>query len=264
MKNGPGDTNRVEAVPGRFDGEVVIVTGASRGIGRATAVRLAAEGATIVAAGRDRASLDEAVREIEAAGGRVICVPGNLASAADRAKLVTTALDEFGKVDVLVNNAAINKVEPSTDVTPETWQAIFETNVTATFFLTQVVARAMLERESGRIVNVASDAAARGFPEHAAYGASKAALIQLTRVLANEWGPRGIRVNVVSPGATWTGMTAPAMEVPEIRDSILARGVVGRICTPEEVAGAIAYVASREADMVTGHVLAIDGGSSAR
>jgi NAD(P)-dependent dehydrogenase (short-subunit alcohol dehydrogenase family) len=257
-------TGSIQPVGGRLDGRVAIVTGASRGIGRAAAERLAAEGARVLLSGRDEAALEEVRLAIAAAGGTAVACRADLDVPADRERLVAAAADELGPIDVLVNNAAINKVEPTVDVTPETWAAIMETNLTATFFLTQLVARSMLERGSGRIVNVASDAGFRGYAEHAAYGASKGALIQLSRILANEWGPHGLRVNVVAPGATWTGMTAPAMELPEVRDSILNRGVVGRICEPEEVAAAIAYLAADESDMITGHVLSIDGGSVAR
>jgi NAD(P)-dependent dehydrogenase (short-subunit alcohol dehydrogenase family) len=252
------------AMTGRLEDKTAIVTGASRGIGRATAERLAAEGAGVVVTGRDAAALEEVARTIRSAGGTALICAADLTDAEARERLVAVTLEELGRIDVLVNNAAVNRVEPSLDVTPETWREIIETNLSSVFFLSQLVARGMIERGSGRIVNVASDAGFRGFPEHAAYGASKAALIQLTRVLAGEWGPSGVRVNVVAPGATWTGMTAPAMEEPEIRDAILARGVVGRICDPAEVAGAIAYLAADEADMITGHVLSIDGGSVAR
>jgi len=248
----------------RLQGRVALVTGASRGIGRAAATRLAAEGASVVLTGRDESALDDAMAEITDQGGVASVHGADLDDATQRSQLVADAVSQFGRIDILVNNAAINKVEPSLDVTPETWEAILQTNLTATFFLTQAVAEGMVSRGSGRIINVASDAGYRGFPEHAAYGASKAALIQLTKVLASEWGPSGLRVNVVAPGATWTGMTAPAMEIPDVRDSILARGVVGRICDPHEVAAAIAYLASDEADMITGHVLSIDGGSVAR
>jgi NAD(P)-dependent dehydrogenase (short-subunit alcohol dehydrogenase family) len=252
------------AMATRLKGKSAIVTGASRGIGRATAERLAAEGAAVVVTGRDAVALEEVAQAIRSVGGTAVTCAADLNDAAARERLVGVALEQLGSIDVLVNNAAVNRVEPSLDVTPETWREILETNLSSVFFLSQLVARGMVERGSGRIVNVASDAGFRGFPEHAAYGASKAALIQLTRVLAGEWGPAGVRVNVVAPGATWTGMTAPAMEQPEIRDAILARGVVGRICAPAEVAGAIAYLAADEADMITGHVLSIDGGSVAR
>jgi NAD(P)-dependent dehydrogenase (short-subunit alcohol dehydrogenase family) len=252
------------AMATRLKGKSAIVTGASRGIGRATAERLAAEGAAVVVTGRDAAAQEEVAQAIRSVGGTAVTCAADLNDAAARERLVGVALEQLGSIDVLVNNAAVNRVEPSLDVTPETWREILETNLSSVFFLSQLVARGMVERGSGRIVNVASDAGFRGFPEHAAYGASKAALIQLTRVLAGEWGPAGVRVNVVAPGATWTGMTAPAMEQPEIRDAILARGVVGRICAPAEVAGAIAYLAADEADMITGHVLSIDGGSVAR
>jgi NAD(P)-dependent dehydrogenase (short-subunit alcohol dehydrogenase family) len=248
----------------RLTGKVAIVTGASRGIGQAAAEHLAAEGASVALTGRDEAALEAVRAAIEGAGGKAAACAADLDDAADRQRLVDTAAEELGPIDILVNNAAINKVEPSVDVTPETWDAIMTTNLKATFFLTQLVAKGMIERGSGRIVNVASDAGYRGFAEHAAYGASKGGLIQLSKILANEWGPSGLRVNVVAPGATWTGMTAPAMEIPDVRDSIIDRGVVGRICQPEEVAAAIAYLASSDADMITGHVLSIDGGSVAR
>lgn len=245
-------------------GQVAIVTGASRGIGRATAIRLAADGSDVVLSGRDGAELAQVRDEIAQQGGSAVACAGDLRAEEGRRRLVETATAEYGHVSILVNNAAVNRVEPSVDVTIETWETIIDTNVTAAFFLTQLVGSGMVTRGYGRIVNIGSDAGSRGFAEHAAYGASKAALAQLTRVLANEWGPHGVRVNLVAPGATWTGMTAPAMEDPEIRASILARGVVGKICQPEEVAGSIAYLVSPEADMITGHVLAIDGGSSAR
>jgi 2-deoxy-D-gluconate 3-dehydrogenase len=247
-----------------LDGQAAIVTGASRGIGRATAIRLAADGASVVLAGRAEADLAKVGDEIAAEGGTAVVCPGDLRSSEDRHRLVDSAMSRFGEIAILVNNAAVNRVEPSVEVALETWTEIIDTNVTAVFFLTQLVGLQMLEQGHGRIISVGSDAGSRGFAGHAAYGASKAALAQLTRVLANEWGPKGVRVNLVAPGATWTEMTAPAMEIPEIRDDILRRGVVGKICTPEEVAGSIAYLASSEADMITGHVLAIDGGSSAR
>jgi NAD(P)-dependent dehydrogenase (short-subunit alcohol dehydrogenase family) len=264
MEGNGNMSSAIKPTAGRLEGKVALVTGASRGIGRAAAEHLAAEGASVALTGRDEAALETVRAAIEATGGKAVVCAADLDDAGDRQRLVDTATEELGPIDVLVNNAAINKVEPSVDVTPETWDAIMTTNLKATFFLTQLVAKGMIPRGSGRIVNVASDAGYRGFSEHAAYGASKAALIQLSKVLANEWGPSGLRVNVVAPGATWTGMTAPAMEIPDVRDSIIDRGVVGRICQPEEVAAAIAYLASSEADMITGHVLSIDGGSVAR
>jgi 3-oxoacyl-[acyl-carrier protein] reductase len=249
-----------------MQGKCVLVTGAARGIGRAVALAAGTAGADVVVNDLEAQlpAAEAVAEEIRGMGRRAVAVAGDVSQRADVEALVARARADIGPVDVLVNNAAINKVEPTVDVTPETWAAIMQTNLTATFFLTQLVAREMLQRGSGRIVNVASDAGFRGYAEHAAYGASKGALIQLTRILANEWGAQGLRVNVVAPGATWTDMTAPAMKIPEVRDSILSRGVVGRICEPDEVAAAIAYLASDESDMITGHVLSIDGGSVAR
>ena len=246
-------------------GQTAIVTGASRGIGEAVAVRLAVEGAHVIATGRDEVRLAEVAETIQNAGGeRVTTLPADVLVEADRRKIVATAIEADGKIDILVNNAGVNQVEPSLDVEADTWDKILDTNVKAIFFLTQAAAKEMVARGSGKIINIGSDAGVRGFAEHAAYGASKAALIHLTRILAAEWGGEGIRVNVVCPGATMTGMTAPAMEDKEIRKAILGRGVLDRICEPEEIAGLVAYMARDEAAMITGQAVFMDGGSTAR
>ena len=172
--------------------------------------------------------------------------------------------EELGAIDILVNNAGVNQVEPSMDVTLETWDRLNEVNLRAPFFCAQAVAKGMLERGSGKIINIASDAGQKGFGDHAAYAATKGGLIQLTRDLAVEWAPRGIQVNAVAPGACWTDMAVSVMQNPERAAAILARGASPRLTDPEEVAAAVVYLASREADQVIGHVLNVDGGSCAR
>lgn len=260
-----GDVQGIsDALSQRLSGRVAIVTGASRGIGKATAERLSREGARVLVSGRDDGALRRVCEGIAASGGVAVACTGDITVADDRRRIVDLAEAELGPVDILVNNGAINKVEPSLDVTMQTWSKVLNTNLTAAFFLSQLVATGMLKRGSGRIINVASDAGFRGYPEHAAYGTSKAGLIQLTRVLANEWGPYGLRVNAIAPGATWTGMTEPAMGIPEVRAAILARGVLDRISTPQDIAAGIAFLASDDSDMITGHVLSVDGGSVAR
>jgi NAD(P)-dependent dehydrogenase (short-subunit alcohol dehydrogenase family) len=163
-----------------------------------------------------------------------------------------------------VNNAGVNRVEDSFLVTQETWDWLMSVNLRAPFFCAAAVAKGMVERRHGKIINIASDAGFKGFPGHAAYGASKGGLVMLTRDLAVEWGPFNVQVNAVCPGATWTDMTAPAMEIPEVRDSIIARGVAGRICDPEEIGAAVVYLASDASNMVMGHCLSVDGGSRAK
>jgi len=246
-----------------LEGRNALVTGASRGIGEAIATRFAEEGASVVVTARDKGRVNEVANHIEEAGNRALPIVADLLKGEDRQRLVESAIEEFGQIDILVNNAAVNQVEPSLEVTEETWDRILETNLKSVFFLTQAVAKHMLPRRSGRIINICSDAGLKGFAEHAAYGTSKAGLIHLTRILAAEWGPQGVRVNAVCPGATWTGMTAPAMEQEDLRQSILARGVVDRISEPAEVAGLVAYLARNEAEMITGQALSIDGGSTA-
>jgi NAD(P)-dependent dehydrogenase (short-subunit alcohol dehydrogenase family) len=122
----------------------------------------------------------------------------------------------------------------------------------------------MIERRSGKIINIASDAGINGYPEHAAYGTTKGGLLMLTRILAVEWGPHNVQVNAICPGATWTDMTSPAMEIPEVRAAIIGRGVAGRICDPEEIGAAAVFLASEAANMIMGEALSISGGSVAR
>ncbi len=174
------------------------------------------------------------------------------------------AVDALGPIDILINNAGINQVEPSLNVAPETWDRLMGVNLRAPFFLAQAVAGGMIERKSGKIINIASDAGINGYPEHAAYGTTKGGLLMLTRILAVEWGPHNVQVNAICPGATWTDMTSPAMEIPEVRAAIVGRGVAGRICDPEEIGAAAVFLASQAANMIMGEALAISGGSVAR
>ena len=245
-------------------GKVALVTGAGRGIGRAIAVALAAAGADVAVVGREKTSLDEVAAEIARCGRRSMAVEADLSDVSGIPGVVSRVEKELGFVDILVNNAGINQVEPSFNVTPETWDRLLAVNLRAPFFLAVAVAKGMVERKRGKIINIASDAGLNGLAGHAAYGSSKGGLITLTKDLAVEWGPHNVQVNAVCPGATWTGMTSPAMEDPVSRESILSRGVAGRICKPEEIAAAVVYLASEAANMVIGHALSVDGGSTAK
>lgn len=245
-------------------GKVAAVTGASRGMGRAIALTLAKAGADVVLLGLEPELMGVVAKEIESLGRRASVVELNLRDVPAIEPAFAKAEAALGPIDILVNNAGTNKTQPSTEVLQETWDLLFDINVRAVFFCTQAVAKRMLERGAGKVINIASDAGIKGFAEHAAYGAGKGAVIQLTRDLAVEWGPKNIQVNAVAPGATWTDMTAPAMRIPEVAQSILGRGVSARINNPEEVAAAVVYLASTEADQVMGHILSIDGGSHAK
>lgn len=243
-------------------GKTAAVTGAARGMGKAIALGLAAAGADVALIGLEKAAMEDVAKEIQAMGRKAALVELDLRDVPSIEPAFAQAAAELGPIDILVNNAGVNQTEPSVQVTQETWDRLFDVNLRAVFFCSTAVAKGMLARNSGKIINIASDAGYKGFPEHAAYGATKGGVIQLTRVLAAEWAPSNVQVNAVAPGATWTDMTAPAMQVPEIAQSILARGVATRICNPEEIAAAVVYLASKEADQVIGHVLSVDGGSA--
>lgn len=245
-------------------GRIALVTGASRGIGRSAAIALAQAGADVAVTGQDRALLDEVAGDIRQLGRRAFAVPADLRVVDSIEGLVQAVEAELGPIDILVNNAGTNQVESSFEVTPQTWDRIMETNLRAPFFLAVAVAKGMVERGHGKIINVASEAGINGLAGHAAYGASKGGLLTLTRDLAVEWAAHGVQVNAVAPGPTWTGMTAPAMDDPATREDILGRSVAGRISAPEEIAAAIVYLSSTEADMVIGHALSVDGGSTAK
>ena len=247
-----------------LDGKVALVTGASRGIGRAIALALANAGADIAANSTRPEGLAEVVAEIEAMGRRVVAVPADLADVAAIGPMVAKAEAEVGPIDILVNNAGINQVEPSLDVKPETWDRLMSVNLRAPFFVAQAVAGGMIERRRGKIINIASDAGINGYGAHAAYGTTKGGLIMLTRILAVEWGPHNVQVNALCPGATWSDMTTPAMQKPEIARELIARGVAGRITDPEEIGAAAVFLASEASNMVLGDALVVSGGSVAK
>lgn len=245
-------------------GKVALVTGAGRGIGRSIALALANAGADVAVNGSNAAGLAGVAAEIEAMGRRVVEVPADLSDVALIGAMVQKAENALGPIDILVNNAGVNQVEPSLDVEPDTWDRLMGVNLRAPFFCAQAVAGGMIARRRGKIINIASDAGIIGYGGHAAYGTTKGGLIQLTRILAVEWGPHNVQVNAICPGATWSDMTTPAMQKPEIAKELLARGVTGRITDPEEVGAAAVFLASEASNMVVGQALGVEGGSIAK
>jgi len=241
-----------------LSGRVALVTGASQGIGHACALKLAEAGATVAAAARNQQKLDELVAQITVSGGKAAPFPLDVA---DEEQIKTTfkaAITQFGKVDILVNNAGITRDQLVMRMKRADWDAVLNTNLTSAYLCVQQVIGSMLKQRWGRIINVTSVFGQTGQAGQANYSASKAGLIGLTMAIAREVGSRNITCNAVAPGFIETAMTATLPE--EIKQSGLKMIPLGRIGTPEDVAGAVRFLASDEASYITGHVLNINGG----
>ena len=242
----------------RFTGRTALVTGASRGIGEAVARRLAAEGARVLAAARTVAALEKVVAEIVAAGGKAAAIPLDLADASSIAAAAKTALETASVVDVLVNNAGVAEDNLVLRMSRESWDRVLATNLTGAFLLTQTIVKSMVRKRYGRIVNLTSVVGLMGNAGQANYAASKAGLIGLTKSIARELASRQITCNAVAPGFIETDMTR-AMTA-EAREKLSGEIPAGRLGTPDDVAAAVAFLASEEAGYVTGHVLNVSGG----
>ena len=246
-----------------LDGQVALVTGAGRGIGRDLVLALAAAGAR-VAAGVRSPNGEAVVADARDAGGDVEAVTLDLTHRASIDRAVEGTVGRFGRLDILVNNAGLGTNHDALDATEEEWDELFAVNVRGLFFACQSAARHMVAQRRGRIVNMASQAGLVGIPRHAAYSASKGAVIALTKVLALEWAPFGITVNSVAPTFIRTPGTAERLDRPEFLADVLQRIPVGRVGTTTDVAGAVIYLASPAASLITGTVLVVDGGWTAR
>ena len=244
----------------RLDGKRALVTGASRGLGRAIATALAERGARVaVSELPDR--LAEAETTAREMGGAAVAMDvrdvGGTRAAVDR------AAELLGGLDVLVNNAGVNIPLKAVDVTEDAWDAVLDTDLKGVFFTSQAAERHM-RQGGGRIVNIASQNGVIAYPRRAAYCSAKAGVVNLTRLLAIEWAPFGIRVNAVAPTFIETELTALTLSDPEMRADVLARIPLGHLGTPDDVAAAVVFLASDDARMITGHTLLVDGGWVAR
>jgi 3-oxoacyl-[acyl-carrier protein] reductase len=238
-------------------GRVALVTGASRGIGRAIAIRLAAQGALILAAARgDNAA--GTVQEIQAAGGRAEVLSLDVTDPAAIEAAVTSALERHSRLDILVNNAGITRDQLMLRLKRDDWDAVLATNLTSAYMLTQAVLKPMIRQRTGRIICISSVVGQSGNPGQANYAASKAGLIGFAKSVALEVASRNITVNVVAPGMIATDMTGVLPE--KTREALVARIPLGRLGAPEDVAAAVCFLASDEAAYITGQVLAVNGG----
>ena len=243
----------------RLSGQRALVTGASRGIGRAVALRLASEGASVALnynSGKEEA--EAVAAEIAAAGGSAVTLRGNVADAAQAEALVDAAAEALGGLDILVNNAGITRDNLLMRLSEDDWDAVIDTNLKGAFLCTKAAIRPMLRQRSGRIVNMSSVVALTGNPGQANYTAAKAGLIGFTRTVAREVASRGITVNAIAPGFIATQMVDSIPE--ELQAQIRERIPLGAFGTPEDVAGCVAFLVSADAAYVTGQVLSIDGG----
>jgi meso-butanediol dehydrogenase/(S,S)-butanediol dehydrogenase/diacetyl reductase len=239
-----------------LQGKAVLVTGAASGIGRATALRLAQEGAVLALADRDHEGVNETAAEIAAMGGTATALVFDAADGASCRRMVDEAVTALGRLDVVCNIAGILHREPFEDVTPETWDKVIAINLTAHFHIIQQ-ALPHLVATQGNIVNLASSAASRGVPLSAAYSTSKHGVVGLTRSLALAFRDRHVRVNAISPGPIVTPMTQPYKAPPGSPGDTLAWG------EPADIAAAVVYLTSDQAKFVTGTILSVDGGQTA-
>jgi len=241
-----------------LSGRVAFITGASQGIGRTCALRLAKDGAAVAVAARNREKLDELVHEITAAGGKAAAFPLDVGDEEQVKAGVKEAVAQLGKIEILVNNAGITRDQLVMRMKRADWDAVLQTNLTSAYLLTQQAITSMLRQKWGRIINITSVFGQMGQAGQANYAASKAGLIGLTLAIAREVGSRNITCNAVAPGFIETAMTAVLSD--EFKQSAIRQIPLGRVGTPEDVAGAVAFLASEEASYITGHVLSVNGG----
>jgi NAD(P)-dependent dehydrogenase (short-subunit alcohol dehydrogenase family) len=244
-----------------LDGKIALVTGASRGIGRAAALEFARSGADVIVVSRKLPDLEKVAGEITELGRISLAVPAHLGRMNEINDLVTKVKEKFASVDVLVNNAGTSQWAPALDVEERLWDAIMNLNLKGLFFLSQAVARIMKEHGGGKIINVTSMDATRPEFQGGVYAISKAAVAMATKVMALEWAQYNIRVNAIAPGNVHTRLgDSRFIATPEYEKKMIDRTPLGRIANPEEIVGAMVYLASDASSFHTGDILSVDGG----
>ncbi|ALM10176.1 MAG TPA: hypothetical protein DDX11_02500 [Candidatus Peribacter riflensis] len=244
-------------------GKVALVTGAMRGMGKADAIALAGQGATVIVTDIDLKACEEVVKEITAAGGKAAAFALNVTDKKQMDGVFDAVIKQYKKLDILVNNAGIFKPKPALELTEEEWQQTIDINLKGYFLCAQRAAKEMVKQKYGRIINIASIASGQvgvGFMGSAHYSATKGGVIGMTETMALEWGPLGITVNAIGPGAIDTPMVAGIKSSPEAMKMITNRVPLKRMGTPEEIAAAVVFLASDEASYVNGATLFVDGG----
>jgi dehydrogenase/reductase SDR family protein 4 len=243
-------------------GKVALVTGGSRGIGKAIAVGLARAGADVVLASRKLPDLEEVAKEIKGLGRKSVAVAAHVGRLEEINNLVTKVKEEFGRIDILVNNAGTNPtMDQAMEIEERAWDSIMNLNLKGLFFLSQAVAKLMKEQGGGKIINVASiEGITPGILP--VYAISKAGVIMATKVMAQQWAKYGIRVNAIAPGLTRTRFSEALWSNPDILSAAMMMTPMARVAEPEEMVGAVIFLASDASGYVTGQVLAVDGGAT--
>jgi len=247
-------------------GKVALVTGASSGIGRASALALVKQGAKVALAARRVEKLDALVAEITTLGGVALAIPTDVLKQEDIANAVTKTVATFGRLDILLNNAGVGSIEQTLDMTNDGWDKVINTNLKAYFFMAQTAAKEMIKNKWGRIINIASilsGGVGSGMAGAVNYCASKGGVVAMTEGLADEFAPLGITVNAIGPGFIETEMTETVKKMPEFYNALIARIPMKRFGKAEEIAATVVYLASDEASYTTGATLYIDGGWTA-
>lgn len=238
--------------------KIAVITGASRGIGRSIALALAAKGAVIVAVDMDQASTDAVVVELQASGAKALGVVGNVTKTEDVERVISLAVENFGRVDILVNNAGITRDGLLVRMKDEDWDAVLSVNLKGAFLCSRAVSKVMAKQRYGRIINIASIVGQMGNAGQANYCASKAGLIGLTKSNARELAKRNITVNAVAPGFIATAMTDALSD--KVREELAAQIPMERLGSSEDIANAVLFLASEQSGYITGQVLAVNGG----
>ncbi|MGZ3534642.1 MAG: SDR family NAD(P)-dependent oxidoreductase [Thermodesulfobacteriota bacterium] len=246
-----------------LSGKVAIVTGAGRGMGYHIALALAKYGVDIVVCSRTGSELKRVGAEIEKLRRKALIQQVDVTKVSEIHAMVERSVKAFGHIDILVNNAGVNITQWAVDVTEEAWDRVLDTNLKALFFCAQAVGRVMIRQKKGKIINISSQTGTIAIPQRAAYCSSKGGVNQLTKLLAIEWAQYNINVNAIAPTFIETPFTKPMFEKEGFREYVLGNIPLGRIGKPDDVTGAVVYLASEASNLVTGHILLVDGGWTA-